>query len=197
MIEPADITGIILCGGDGTRFAGRDKPLEPLAGEPMVAHVARRLTPQVHRVVVSCNRNAGVYARWGDVVTDRIPGLGPLGGVASALEHTVTPWAFVCPGDAPLLASTLVATLARAAETSDAKAFVPFDGKRRQHLFLLLHRSLQGTLDSYLTSGGRSVHEWLDACEAAAVDATPDHDSFVNINSAEALTRLAREAVPR
>ena len=86
VIARADITGLILCGGAGTRFDGRDKPLELLDGSPLFAHVRERLLPQVARIVISCNRNIDAYARFGDaLVVDEEPQRGPLGGVLAGL----------------------------------------------------------------------------------------------------------------
>jgi len=46
-IASADVTGIVLAGGQGRRMGGVDKGLVELAGRPMVAHVIERLAPQV------------------------------------------------------------------------------------------------------------------------------------------------------
>jgi len=47
MIARADITGVILAGGRGSRMGGVDKGLQLLHGRPMIAHVLARLAPQV------------------------------------------------------------------------------------------------------------------------------------------------------
>ncbi|HAP28080.1 MAG TPA: molybdenum cofactor guanylyltransferase [Achromobacter sp.] len=69
---------------------GQDKGLVVLRGEPMVAHVARRLAPQVGRLIISANRHAPLYAQYGQVVADGAPELGewqgPLMGIAAALS---------------------------------------------------------------------------------------------------------------
>ena len=86
MITAADITGIILCGGQARRMSGVDKPLQPLCGKPMVGHVLERLRPQVAHVVISANRNVNEYAALGaPVVADTIADAGPLAGVLAAV----------------------------------------------------------------------------------------------------------------
>lgn len=42
-IPREQITGLVLAGGRGTRMGGVDKGLQPLHGEPLAAHVLRRL----------------------------------------------------------------------------------------------------------------------------------------------------------
>jgi molybdopterin-guanine dinucleotide biosynthesis protein A len=200
MIERDDVTGIVLCGGLGARMGGRDKPLALLHAKPLVAHVVARLAPQVARVVISCGRNTEHYARWGDaVVVDEVAGEGPLRGIATALGAIDTPYAFVCPGDAPSLSTSIVATLSRAWRDGTPDACVPFDGARTQHLFLLLRAALQEDLRRYLDCGGRAVHGWIQALNTFQVDASHVGESFRNVNTDEDLralnAKLAQEQV--
>jgi molybdopterin-guanine dinucleotide biosynthesis protein A len=184
VIARTDITGLILCGGGGTRIDGRDKPLEHLFGTPLVEHVRRRLLPQVARIVISCNRNAPVYARWGDtIVTDDMPGCGPLAGIVAGLARADTDYLFVCPGDAPFLSTTLVDRLAHALNGDTADIVLPHDGIRQQPLFLLIRRSLATPLRHYLDAGGRAAHTFIDQQRHAVVDAAFEAESFVNINT--------------
>jgi molybdenum cofactor guanylyltransferase len=192
VITRKDITGLILCGGAGTRFDGRDKPLELLAGSPLFGHVRERLLPQVARIVISCNRNIDAYARFRDtLVVDDEPPRGPLGGVLAGLMRVETDLVFVCPGDAPFLSRTLVARLAVALDDERADVALPHDGTRRQHLFMLIRRSLAPALGRYLDTGSRSVQAFIDQQRAAIVDAALDGHAFVNINSAEDLAAAA------
>jgi molybdopterin-guanine dinucleotide biosynthesis protein A len=96
------IAGLILAGGQGARMNGQDKGLVVLRGEPMVAHVARRLAPQVSRLVISANRHLDLYARYGAVVQDGEADLGawqgPLLGIAAGLEAArQEAWLVVAP----------------------------------------------------------------------------------------------------
>ena len=69
------LAGLVLAGGQGSRMGGRDKGLVQLRGEPLAGHAARRLAPQVGRLIISANRNADSYARYGEVVGDGVAGL--------------------------------------------------------------------------------------------------------------------------
>jgi len=191
MIEPDDITGIVLCGGAGRRMGGADKPLLELDGRPLAGHVVARLAPQVSRVVISCNRNAQRYARWCDtVVIDDVAGQGPLRGLLTALDGVDTRYAFVCPGDAPLLSTAIVDVLSRAWTTTAVDACIPHDGTRTQHLFPLLRVALRTHLREYLEDGRRSVHGWIETLRTCSVDVCADSDSFININSDDDLRSL-------
>ena len=199
MITRTDITGVLLCGGEGRRMGGRDKPLELLRGLPLVDHVHARLAPQVGSILLSCNRNLERYAAWGEArVVDEVPGLGPLGGLVSTLARVRTAWTFACPGDAPRLADDIVSRLAAAPpaqRVADAGGWAggpvyAHDGARAQPLFLLLPTAARTSLRDYLDAGGRSVLGWLDAINACAIDCKEIAGSFANTNTAADLQAL-------
>lgn len=196
-ITEKSITAIVLCGGAGRRMGGRDKPLEPLHGRPLIDHVHQRLRGQVADLVISCNRNHHRYAAWTmRYVHDAVPGLGPLGGVVSALMHVHTPWAFICPGDAPHLHVELVARLAAACMQAQASSLdnacvaVAHDGQQLQPLFMLVPNSAAASMRAYLARGERSVHGWLALQHTLAVPCTDIASSFANANTPAELAAL-------
>lgn len=190
VIEPHDITGVVLCGGEGRRMGGVEKPLLPLHGRPLAAHVLERLRPQVGPVIVSANRELEAYRGFGHpVISDEVLGVGPLGGLAGVARHVTTPWLFCCPGDAPRLDGDVVARLA--SECDDAcTAVYPHDGERPQYLFLLVRTTACASLTNYLEGGSRSVRGWLELIRASAVGIPELAGSFVNVNTADALAKL-------
>ncbi len=186
MADP--VTAIVLCGGGGRRFSGRDKPLERLGGRLLVEHVLERLGGQASSIIVSANRNLSEYRKQGHpVVADQIADRGPLAGLQAALSVTDADLLFVCPGDAPLLPENLIEQL-RAGLDSGAEVAVPHDGDRTQHLFMLLHRAVAERVNAYLDEGGRSVAGWLATLRVAEVS-LPDATAFTNVNTAEELAR--------
>jgi molybdopterin-guanine dinucleotide biosynthesis protein A len=197
VIDRAEITGVILCGGEARRMGGREKPLELAGGVSLVTHVRARLAPQVCRIVISANRHVDVYSQWGDmVVVDEQAGLGPLGGLLSALGRIETPYTFCCPGDAPLLSTALVAKLATGLLDASADLAFPHDGERRQPLFMLLRTNLRSALRTFLQGTGRAVHPWIETQRSIQVDAPFDRESFVNVNAEADLLRLDRFLAP-
>jgi molybdopterin-guanine dinucleotide biosynthesis protein A len=190
LIPASDITGVVLCGGEGRRMGGVEKPLLSLTGSPLVAHVLERLRPQVGPVIVSANRELESYRVFGHpVVVDDTPGLGPLGGLASIAPHVTTPWLFCCPGDAPRLDGGLVARLASECDDACTAAY-PHDGERPHYLFLLVRTAVCTSLTSYLEGGSRSVHGWLEVIGGRAVGMPELAKSFVNVNTTDALAKL-------
>lgn len=169
----------------------REKALELVGGKPLVSHVRARLAPQVGSIVISANRRRDQYAAWGDtVLADDRPGLGPLGGLLTALDRVETRYTFCTPGDAPLLSTALVAQLAAAMCAHAADLAIPHDGERNQPLFMLLRTSLRSSLRTFLEGPGRAVQAWIETQRSVIFDAASDHGSFANANAQADLLRL-------
>lgn len=194
MIDRAEITGVILCGGAGSRLGAGEKPLTLLHDRPLVAHVRARLAPQVGPLCLSANHALDEYAAWSDIIlADTMPGLGPLGGLATALAHCTTPYLFCCPGDAPFLPADVVARLADAFDDSAIDLAVPHDGEQMQQLFLLTRRKVAPSLTDYLSGGGRAVRGWFDRLRVAVVAMPSRRAGFLNVNTMADLDKARRQ----
>ena len=184
-------SGIILAGGRATRLQGRDKGLLELAGEPLLAHVLRRLRPQVDDIVINANRHLEQYAAFGwPVVPDHTPDFaGPLAGIQAALPHCRHEWVLVVACDCPLLPTDLAQRLFAGLSAGSWLA-IAHDGKRLQPLCLLLHKSLQLSLDATVQAGHAKVERWCLA-QAHDVVTIADVGAFRNINTEEDLREVA------
>lgn len=197
--ERRRIAGLILAGGQGSRMAGRDKGLAPLGGEPLVAHVARRLAPQVGPLWISANRNADIYARYGQVVTDDMRELGawqgPLAGLAAGLAAAVScDWLVAAPCDTPFLPTDLAERLIAAAQEADASLAYAVSGGQRHAACMAARTSLLPALRAYLRAGERKVGLWQARAGGvgAAFDDAPG--AFMNLNTPEELAAAERYA---
>ena len=174
-ITTADITGVVLAGGRGTRMGGVDKGLQPFEGTPLALHALRRLAPQVGRVMLSANRNDSTYSALGatfgaPVWPDDIAGhAGPLAGILAGLSHCGTPYLLSVPCDTPRFPTDLAARLTDALSVADAEIAIPDaleqldDGTiawRAQPVFCLLSTALRDSLARFVDSGGRKVGAW-------------------------------------
>jgi molybdopterin-guanine dinucleotide biosynthesis protein A len=168
-------------------MGGIDKGLVDLAGAPMVAHVVRRLRPQVKRIIISANRNQSEYLKWTEqVVADAVGEFdGPLAGVASALELVNTEYAATAPCDSPLLAEDMVSRMYHACVTERADIAVASDGSRLQPVFSLLRASLGPSIADFLDSGERKIDKWYQRHAVVTVDFSDVPESFMNINTDE------------
>ena len=190
-----EISALVLCGGEGRRFGGADKPLALFTGDlgshPMVDYVIHRL-PKVARVFISANRNLERYAKRGQVLSDAETGLdekGPLVGIYAGLAACPTPWLLVCPGDMPLLPEGWHDHLLTA-DCAEAGSRVLHDGERLQPLLCLIPTTLTTVLGDYIRAGGRSVKEWHAMHNAVRVLVSESPNAFANINTEAELGAL-------
>lgn len=102
---------VIVAGGYGTRFDGRDKAVAEVGGVPMIRRVADAVVPLVDELVVnlrSDQRSTVEAALDGLAVpvtyaVDPVPDRGPLAGIATGLAATAAEYALVVACDMPLV----------------------------------------------------------------------------------------------
>ncbi len=178
------ITGVILAGGLARRMGGIDKGLVELAGTPMCKLVIDLLGPQVNEVLLNANRNRKTYENFCvPVIEDQIEGyLGPLAGLASAMNFTKTPWIITAPCDGPFLNQDYVARMSTLV-TKGIDIVVASDAKRLQPTFMLVNTKLKRDLNKFLESGGRKIDLWFVKHGYAVADFSDSPDCFLNINS--------------
>ena len=197
-IPDADITGLILCGGRGTRMGGVDKGLQSHNGIPLAMHALLRLQPQVGQLMINANRNLSAYESMGvPVWVDQLVDYpGPLAGWLAGLEQCQTPYMVTVPCDTPDFPTDLVARLADALVKDDAEIAMAAcleDGQvRTQPVFCLLKSSLLESLLLYLHDGERKIDRWTARHRCATV-VFDDPRAFFNANTPQELAQLQRD----
>jgi molybdenum cofactor guanylyltransferase len=198
VIAQADITGLVLAGGRGSRMGGVDKGLQTHRGLPLAMHALLRLQPQVGPVLVNANRNLAAYESfgapvWPDPIEDYA---GPLVGFIAGLEHCETPWLLAVPCDTPDFPLDLAERLAQTAVSHDAEIAYPVtteaDGGTQSHpVFCLMRAGLLEHLLTFVKSGGRKIDAWFAQHRAVGVP-FPDAQAFFNANTPQELAQLQR-----
>lgn len=197
------ITGLVLAGGRGSRMGHVDKGLEPFRGEPMVAHVLRRLGAQAGAMAINANQNPDAYGAFGvPVWADDLQGFeGPLAGLETGLRRCTTALLVTAPCDSPFLPADLVARLHQA--LTDAGADLALaetietgdDGVERVQphpVFALLKTSALPHLSAYLAGGGRRMDGWYCAIKVTRVR-FDDSSAFRNINTLRELQQFEKD----
>jgi len=187
------ILAIVLAGGAGTRFAGKDKGLQLYQGKPLVQSVIEVVVPQVDDLIISANRNQTRYHDFGfPVVADSSSGYeGPIAGIFAALNSLTPPnnydYVLICPCDSPSLPSDYVSKLLFQLNETNSLSALVFDGKRKQNLHCLIkHTAWQALIDFY-KEGGRAMHRWHKSVDAVEVNFSKHSNVFSNINLPEQL----------
>jgi len=204
LIHAAEITGLVLAGGRGSRMGGLDKGLQNFRGTPLALHTLLRLQLQagglVGELMLNANRNLSAYEAfgapvWPDTLNDFA---GPLAGFMTGLERCETPYLLTVPCDTPLFPLDLAQRLAQAFEdehTEIAMAAAPeADGQvRTQPVFCLMRVEMLESLVAFTQSGGRKIDRWTEQHRTVVVnfDQPGDDDkAFCNTNTLAELHAL-------
>lgn len=183
------ITGLVLAGGLGRRMGGVDKGLSRLDDEPLVAHILRRLAPQVGPLIINANQNHDIYAGFGHpVVGDRIAGYaGPLAGLEAGLAACTTPYLVIAPCDSPFLPADLVSRLAETLAAHKASIAVARTGDQLHPVFSLIRTDELPELQAFVNAGGRRMEAWLKRLCWVPCPFDDCPDAFANINTPDEL----------
>jgi molybdopterin-guanine dinucleotide biosynthesis protein A len=135
-------------------------------------------TPEIYRHLP--------YPAIPDLRAGAIPGVGPLGGIESALAHTSADWNLIVACDMPAItAVTLQLILAAAAAHPEAGCVIPESRQGfLEPLCAAYHRRLLPALSAALDAGTRKVTSGLpeDAIHRLRMTSDP---IFQNINTPE------------
>ncbi|MGH7665595.1 MAG: molybdenum cofactor guanylyltransferase [Gemmatimonadaceae bacterium] len=190
-----ECTGVILAGGQATRYGGAPKGLERVGGERIIDRVATALTGAADRLLVISNDPAA--AEWlagAAYASDVRPGLGSLGGIHAALARAGTP-VLVVAWDMPFVTAQLLRTIRESGEGADAA--VPESSSKRglEPLCAYYGTSCLEPIERRLDSGDRRVIAFYDDIDLVRIDRAriARHGDpellFMNVNSPDELTR--------
>jgi molybdopterin-guanine dinucleotide biosynthesis protein A len=178
-------------------MGGEDKGLLRVAGKPLVGWLLEYAAHHSDALSISANRNLEHYATFGyPVISDSGNSLGPLSGIATALQLIQRPLLLVLPCDTPFLPPDLVDRLLAALQEEGADVAVPECDGQVHHAVMLCHTSVQTSLLAFLEQDKRRVGEWLAAQKTARV-AYSDPSCFSNLNTPEDLARAEQRLAER
>jgi molybdopterin-guanine dinucleotide biosynthesis protein A len=169
----ARVAGYILAGGGSTRF-GRDKALAEVGGTPMLERMIELLRRVPMPVTVIASQ--GKYAACGaEIVEDRWPGEGPLGGIITALEDAAQSaaqpeWNLMVSCDMPFLTREWLVFLSERAANSKAQVVLPHSVHGPEPLCASYRTDAAGALRAVFETGVRKVTEGLKHVATEVLD---------------------------
>ena len=212
MIDPQDISAVLLAGGRGSRMGGVDKGLQSFRGKPLALHSLERLrgTGSVGPVMLNANRNLSDNKAFGAPVWPDGPAdyAGPLAGFLVGLAHCQTQYLLTLPCDTPLFPLDLVPRLCAAMLAQDAQiamAAAPERNEggetrlRKQPVFCLLRADLLPGLVEFTQAGGRKIDAWAAQQRLVLVPFDQPGDdplAFFNANTLDELQALEGQVGP-
>lgn len=178
-------TGVVLAGGLSSRM-GRDKALIEVDGITLLDRAIELLRPHCREVLVVGDpaKYAPAYAA---VIPDGIPGLGPLGGVVTALKHARYVRLVVVACDLPRLNDRLLIHL-KNGMAGDVDAVVPRHDALIEPLAAAYHRHALEAFEGNMKAGRLKMSDALDAVNTHYLALAPGEagwpaDLFRNLNT--------------
>jgi molybdopterin-guanine dinucleotide biosynthesis protein A len=168
-----EVAGYVLAGGASSRF-GQDKALMEIGGTQMLARMIKLLenvTKSV-KIVGSIEK----YAQFGiEVIPDRWPGEGPLGGIVTALlnapqSNPKIEWNLILSCDMPFLTADWLRHLAERAIKSSAQAVYPQSAHGPEPLCACYRTDAGPALQQVFERGVRKVTEALKQLRTEVLD---------------------------
>lgn len=175
-----------MSGGASRRF-GADKARAEVGGTALILHVAHALESVAFRTVVVAARK-GEYNDLGlTTIGDDVPGMGPAGGVFTALRHafdsgagTRVDWILVSACDwlgiRPEWARGLIAQ-----RSADAHAIL-FASDQTQPLLALYHREALPHFKRAIDDGRVRMQGIIDELNSVVLPAPSDWSQATNVN---------------
>jgi molybdopterin-guanine dinucleotide biosynthesis protein A len=157
---------------------GRDKALLPFHGATLAATVSREVARAAGSATLVGNPELGG-------IPDLYPGEGPLGGILTALRHTVAPWNLVVACDMPALHAHFLQRLLEEAWARGADVLLPCcPGGLPEPLCAVYHKRALPAIDQRFAAGVRKVTRALDGLVVARLE-VEEVACFQNVNTPE------------
>lgn len=165
-MPPRDgIAAYILAGGQSSRM-GRDKAMLAPGGIPLLMRTAALVAPLAGPPII-----VGPPTRYSalgyNVIPDDAPGVGPLGGIATALRHSNQSWNLILGCDLPFITTGWLDYLIGRAVESSADAVIPQSAAGAEPLCAMYRKTCVTPVLASIATGVRKV---TDAFAGLAIE---------------------------
>lgn len=189
MITKEQLTGVVLAGGQSSRF-GSDKAMEKRKGKTFLEHAVEVLCILCTEVIISGSKEE--YAILGHrLVKDKYETCGPLGGIHAALCSCHTEYALFLTCDMPLMETAPLCAMLGGTST---QVVGWKSGKEKGGIFpLLVSVHLIAEVEQALKAGNYSLRRSLCTEEHTRMIEIPDKwaSFFTNVNRREDLNSIS------
>src|SRR5215831_1139378 len=190
MSTPSPATGYVLAGGQSRRL-GRDKSLLPWQKGTLLEHMTRLIATVCHQVFIAGHQTP-ILKKKDDQISawlpDRIPGLGPLGGISTSLHASSTDQNIVVAVDLPFLTSDFLKYFKERLQRTD-RLLTACKIESAYPLCLGVQTAFAARIDEYIAEGRRSVRGLVETADVEIITledlrrAGFSADIFANINT--------------
>ncbi len=181
------VCGLILAGGQSKRITCSDKSLAPIGETTMLAHVVKRLKPQVEALVISASQtNQANLKKFGLplVIDETKQSLGPIAGIYAAIKSYARhyDWLISVSCDTPFIPPDLVSALYDTAMKNSSAITFAKTASRSHYALALWSTALLPKIEQQLQHNDFALKHFF-RMQNAATTVFSNEESFFNVNS--------------
>ena len=192
------ILGVVLAGGKSQRF-GQDKSQVKLNGKILIDYILSEIIDEFKETLIVTNQSISfMSSKKITVIEDFKKGLGPLGGVLSAMKwikdnNKEYSWISTFPADTPFFTKKELKIFYNDIKIENNKLFFIKDKNTRHNIFGLWSLDLMDQLETDLYNGERKVEIWANSIGVRTVNIEYKNiNPFFNINTIDDLEKAKK-----
>ena len=192
------ILGVVLAGGKSQRF-GQDKSQVKLNGKILIDYILSEIIDEFKETLIVTNQSISfMSSKKITVIEDFKKGLGPLGGVLSAMKwikdnNKEYSWISTFPADTPFFTKKELKSFYNYIKIENNKLFFIKDKNTRHNIFGLWSLDLMDQLETDLYNGERKVEIWANSIGVSTVNIEYKNiNPFFNINTIDDLEKAKK-----
>ncbi len=190
-----NILGTVLAGGKSQRF-GEDKSQVKLAGKLLIDHMLTEIIDEFKELLIVSNNKISFHnSERISIIEDFEKGLGPLGGVLSAMKWIKEnrkdyKWIATFPVDTPFFKRQILKDFIQNINFNESDLFFIKSNNTRHNIFGLWSINLLDKLEKDISNGERKVELWANNIGVKIINMEfSNNDPFFNINTKEDLKK--------
>ena len=194
-MDHSNILGVVLAGGKSQRF-GEDKSQVKLGDKLLIDYILSEIIDEFKEVLlISNNKIKYNYSNKISLVEDTKKGLGPLGGILTAMKwikenNKSYKWISTFPSDTPFFKKKILNNFLEEIKDYEGKLFFINSNNTRHNIFGLWSIDLLERLEKDLDNGERKVEMWANKIGVKSINMKFENkDPFFNINTKEDLIK--------
>ena len=186
-----NILSVVLAGGKSQRF-GEDKSQVKLQNILLIDYILKEIVDEFEETLIISNQPINfMKSKNISVIKDYKYGLGPLGGVLSAMKwikenNKKYKWVSTFPSDTPFFSKKELKYFFKNIRINESKLFFIKSKETRHNIFGLWSLELMDQLEKDIQKGVRKVENWANSIGVSTINIEYKNiDPFFNINTKE------------
>ncbi len=193
-----NILGVVLAGGKSQRF-GQDKSQAKLQNKLLIDYILKEIVNEFEEILIIANEPIKfMQSKNISVIKDFKIGLGPLGGVLTAMKwikknNKKYDWISTFPSDTPFFTKKELNYFYEKIRINKSKLFFIKSKETRHNIFGLWSLELMDQLETDILKGERKVEVWANSIGVNTINIDYKKlNPFFNVNTREDLEKAEK-----